>query len=164
MIARRSVLCLLFSVLLLCSCQTYSVLKNPNATPKEKAQAAIQDAETGLKFTVGPAVTTWLLLQKDPAQQAQDAAMVYGAATALNSLATGAIPTPTQVQTSIQAYTGGSGDPRYQQLSQALSASYSSVFGSFQLAQTSPAQFFAIIATNAQTAAQPFLTPPAKSP
>lgn len=150
----------LFLIALTCltGCATYNAMRDPNATPKQKALAAIQDGETGLKFTVGPAVTTWLIMQKDPVQQQEDAAWVYGAATGLDVLATGRIPTQQEVIDSIEAYSKG--NTRYEQLAESLTASYGPLYGSFQIAGTSPAQFFAAIAQNARAAAQPFLAAP----
>lgn len=139
------------------SCETLQTSRNPNATAREKALAAIHDAENGLKFMIPPGVTTWLLLEADPVKRRQDAAWVYAAATAINTMATGAILTPEQLEAQIKLFTRD--NARYAQLAAALLADYSSVYGAFKLAETSPAKFLVEIATLAENAARPYLSP-----
>lgn len=129
-----------------------------NATPQQKAQAAINNVTTGAKFVIGPAVTAWLLWQKDIKKQQQDAAMVYAAATAINSLATGVTPAPAELQRIIAQFTGG-GDPRYLALANVLASEYTNLYSLFHIAGTTPAKFFGEVAMQAMNAAQPFLAP-----
>lgn len=127
-----------------------------NATAQQKAQHAIDSATTGVKFVVGPAVTAWLLMQKDVAKQQHDAAMVYAGAMAINSGATGAVLTPAELQNLIRTFTSAD-DPRYLQLAQLLSAEYAQLYPLFGIAGTTPVQFFTEVALQAGNAAKPFL-------
>lgn len=139
-------------------CETYRLQKlNPHATGAQRAQAALIDAQTGIKFTAGPAITAWLIIEKDPAKQAEDAAWVYAAATALNSAATGKILTRTELQNIIKSFTNDN-DPRHLQLAQLLSAEYGKVIELFKVTETSPAKFLAELAVIAQNSAMPFLS------
>jgi hypothetical protein len=126
-------------------------------TPQQKAQTALNVATTGLKLTIGPAITGWLLVQKDPAKQAHDAAMVYAAAAGVNSLATGATFTPAQVQVVVTQFLG-SNDARYIALAQLVSNEYSNIYPLFNVAGTTPAKFLSEISLTAENAAEPFLT------
>ena len=128
-----------------------------NGTPQQRALAAIKDAETGIKYTIAPAITTWLLLEKDPIQRGKDAAMVYNAAQAVYSLSTGGVPTPDNVKSTILSFVGDKTDPRYQELANDMLASFGPIWQSFQLAQTSPAKFLTECAQSAEFAAKPYL-------
>lgn len=127
------------------------------ATPQQKATAALASAEKAIPFVVGPAVTAWLLLQKDVAKQQQDAAYVYAAATAINSAATGQSMTPAQLQELIGTFT--TPDPRYASLAQLLTSEYAQLYPLFGIAGSNPVKFFTAVALAAQTAAKPFLAP-----
>lgn len=129
-----------------------------NATAQQRAQAAINGATDYVKFVVPPAITAWLLLQKDVAKQQQDAAFVYAGATALNSAATGEILTPAQLQSLIGTFMPNP-DPRYLQLAQLLAGEYGTLYPLFKIAGTTPVKFFTEVAVQAQTAARPFLAP-----
>lgn len=144
----------LTSVLILCSgCASFEAR---NGTSQQRALAAIQDAENGIRFTVGPAITTWLLLEKDPVKRQQDAAKVYNAGQAVYSLATGGVPTPENVKATILSFLGDS-NPRYQELANDMLASFAPIWRSFQLANTSPAKFLTDCAIAAEAAAKPYL-------
>lgn len=128
-----------------------------NATAQQKAQHAIDTATSGAKFVVSPAITAWLLLQKDPAKQHQDAAFIYAGATALNSAATGEIMTQVELQALIATFTKA--DPRYLEIAQLLSSEYGTLYPLFKIAGTSPVKFFTEVALLAQNSARPFLAP-----
>jgi hypothetical protein len=144
-----SVLILVFS-----GCASYEAR---NGTSRQRALAAIQDAETGIRYTIGPAITTWLLMQKDLVQRGKDAQMVYSAAQAMYSLATGGVPTPDNVKSTILSFVGNKSDPRYQELADDMLASFGPIWQSFQLANTSPAKFLTECSQNAELAAKPYL-------
>jgi hypothetical protein len=129
-----------------------------NATPQQKAQAAIDTATSGVEFVVGPAITAWLVLQKDPAKQHQDAAYVYAGATALNSAATGQVPTQAELQALIATFTKA--DPSSLEIAQLLSSEYGTLYPLFKVAGSSPVKFLTEVAVQAQNAAKPFLAPP----
>lgn len=153
------------SFLLLAAFATSGCVNTPpaNATAQQKAQAALDTATNGVKFVVGPAITAWLLLQKDHAKQQQEAAMVYAGAVALNSAATGSVPTQDQLENLIATFFPGS-DPRYQDLARLLSSEYGTLYPLFKIAGTSPVKFFTEVALQAQAAARPFLANVAQVP
>jgi hypothetical protein len=128
-----------------------------NATPQEKARAALNTAQIGIKYTVGPAITAFLLLEKDDAQRAKDAAYVYAGASALNAAATGELLTKEQLAAIIGSFTRN--DPRYVALAGVLVAEYANVYPLFKISGTSPVKFLTEIAQRAQDAAKPFLAP-----
>jgi hypothetical protein len=146
-----SILCLALGF---AGCATDTPLPS-NATTQQKAQRALSSAEKAIPFVVGPAVTAWLLLQRDVAKQQQDAAYVYAAATAINSAATGQQMTPAQLQALIATFTAP--DPRYASLAQLLTSEYAQLYPLFGIAGSNPVKFFTAVALAAQTAAQPFL-------
>lgn len=128
-----------------------------NATPHDKALAALDTAQTGLKFTIGPAITAFLLMEKDNAKRAQSAAYVYAAATALNAAATGETPTAEQLSAAVKTFIKD--DPRYLALAGLVVSEYANVYPLFKISGTSPAKFLTEVAQRAGEAAKPFLAP-----
>lgn len=135
---------LLFTIIFFTSCA--------GVTPSSGLDAA----QTGLKYTVGPAVTAFLILEKDPVKRAKDAAYVYAGATALKSAATGEVLSPEQLRATVIAFVKD--DERYIALASVLINEYSNVYPLFKIENASPVKFLTEIADRASNAAQPFLS------
>lgn len=126
----------------------------PYASPKQKAEAAIRNAEVAATPITTALVSTSLVLIKDPARRGDIAQKIVAASNAVDALLTGKVPTAEELKAQVKAYVGN--DPEALRIAQVIAANYASIYPLFSIAEKSPVVFIGKVTKGARDGAAMF--------